>query len=380
MKIKYLIPVLILLMLLSVAPVHAIAPLNVTDDILPSSLIINASEQDRCYGLYGTDIDWNGGDVDVNLLEMYIQTSSEPNVVNITFYYDSASVNGNITTSYLASGSYSAYRVFNISIGSDSDGWFRHKTKTLYAINYGRNDLTGDIGIILREVWSVDVIDRVNPGGVNPDAAHIIYDAIIRNDPFAGLFGLSSIQGFSQVANVANLQFTKVFFPQNKILDTPITRFTITSTAPVHVFIWYASTDTFKSQISSEGLTLPFHADIIKLLTSFIGTLTNIATGIFVFEMIVVVNAPWIFLMVEVIGSMLVIWGANGSIFRVVTDWWRLQQRIIDFFMYIPSFVEKHWQLSIIITITSIIGYIGKNMGHGSIIGGILKTLFPWIP
>jgi len=101
MKIKYLIPVLILLMLLSVAPVHAIAPLNVTDDILPSSLIINASEQDRCYGLYGTDIDWNGGDVDVNLLEMYIQTSSEPNVVNITFYYDSASVNGNITTSFL---------------------------------------------------------------------------------------------------------------------------------------------------------------------------------------------------------------------------------------------------------------------------------------
>jgi hypothetical protein len=355
------------ILLLLTIPVSASTNISSLETrVLPISVIGNASPH-LVSGV--SSLSFDGSKTNQIVTTIYIFTSSTPNDINLKLYYDNNSVNGRVASSGdINIPGVPAFRAINLTIGSDTTEYTSGISGNGFEvarINYGKSKITGQLGIDITDIWGDDVATK--------EELNLFGSVFCTMEPSVCLFQ----QGVSTVIfNLLVESNAAVFYPENTIINNPIYKFELSGTSNFKVIFWTTDKNKFISEAHTAGPDLT-NSDIIELLTYFLTTLTSITSTIFMFEVILVTNAPWLFVGIEVLGSMLVVWNANGNIWRIIKEWWRLQEKIVDFFMYIPSFIEKHWILTSIVGIVTITGYSASNIG--ALVAALSGHPWSWI-
>jgi hypothetical protein len=345
MRTKVIILLLLLIGLL-IPPALAINSTELNSRILAEIVLINASPSGatNVKNFY-----WDGTGTGRAITTAFIETTGN-NLNNVTFkitYGSGKTVNGFILTteeiSYPGSWLY-GIRAVEIGLGTDNVSAIRQKDMLKYRISYGQNLVTKYRGIDLTSIAGNDLL-------IYAELQVYKYTLTAASGALIGTL----VDWFQRSIDYDYGTEIATFYEYDNIINEPINKIEFTSNEPFSIMIWTTDSKKFSTEANQNIM----ETDIQKLITGFILTFASICSTLFIFEAVIVLNAPWIFIAVEVVGSMLVIWNSNGNIFKTVKGWWRLQEKIIDFFMYIPTFIEKHWQFAMITIIITIIGAFG---------------------
>lgn len=177
----------------------------------------------------------------------------------------------------------------------------------------------------------------------------------------AGIFEASSIttqEPGHEIQVLSTVSEENVFVTIEGL--TPVRVITFSCTQPNNVGIWYADTNiiasslaTLQTPLGAVGVPLAeFESLVLRLIPSLWAS--YLAFVDLIIELIL--SMPMIFVLYEVVVTLLAFFNCSGNIFRGIKSWWSAQKKFVSFVFYGLDIIEDHWQAFAVASAIVIIG------------------------
>lgn len=259
-----------------------------------------------------------------------------------------------------------ALDIHDIRLNQPVNGILLAGSQTIpFSINYGYGSLPGltivnmSVGDYVSNVTSFDPIPYFGLGVVT-----IEYGKDNDNGD-VGVLMYTGVIGISQIC----------FYPDNDIKNNPIYSVIATNQNPSGYYgldsYDISKLENHMNEILNPNLgAVPSFTTFLDIFNKILPYLVNVCNTITAFSVIFITNAPWLVIAIEMVASLEAFFYSDGNVFNALKRWWRTQTKIVDFFAYIPTFIERHYQ---IVAVAAAVVIISNLVTWITTAGGIMQ-------